>query len=274
MQELSDTVVSAEFALAGAVLAASGAAFAMIPLAMLRHAFPARRARRVAWGPLHVLLVALLYLSSAVLLVGFAGEDPGLAAALLVTAASQGIAVAAILYWVNKNDPGGWSGLGLAAGGNARAIAFAIAAGVMSYPMIMGANFLWPWLFERMGGEFEQQAFIADFTTASGVQLWISVLLAVVVVPLSEELIFRGFVQSLTVQRFGEVTGVVLASALFAILHGPSAFLPIFALALVLGVIMLRTGRITAVWGLHGLYNGGQIVFLLLFDSLADQLTP
>lgn len=268
MQAAVEPIVTVQVALAGAVLAAAGAAFANIPLAMLRHAYPSRSLRPVAWGPLHVGLIALLYFSVASILVGAAGVDVDLPMAMLITAATQGIAVAAILYWAQKNDPHGWAGLGLRRGGNLRALWFGGLAGLLCFPAIWGTNILWPWLFERLGGTFQAQPFIEGFAQASGWGLVLAFVAAVLVVPLFEELIFRGFLQSLAVQRLGDVRGLVLTSAVFAIMHGPAAFLPIFALALVLGVIMLRTGRIVGPWALHGLYNGGQLVVLLMLDQL------
>ena len=47
-------------------------------------------------------------------------------------------------------------------------------------------------------------------------------------------------------------------------LHDPSAFLPIFALSLLLGAIMLRTQRLLAVWVVHGLHNALSFSFVLL----------
>ncbi len=47
-----------------------------------------------------------------------------------------------------------------------------------------------------------------------------------------------------------------------AALHGPSAFLPIFGLSLVLGAVMLRTQRLVAAWGIHALHNGIQVAAL------------
>ena len=272
MQEAAESVLSPQVALAGAVLAATGTAFAAVPLAMLRHAFPTREVRPVRWGVLHIVLVALLHQSIGSLLMGQAGPDPGFTISLLATFAAQGIAVAAICYWVYKHDPAGWAGLGIRRSGNLRALAVGGLAGLMSFPMILGTSFFWPWLFARMGGSFQVQAFVEGFAAASSSELWLAIPLAVIVVPLFEEVIFRGFVQSLAVQRLGEVPGILVTSALFASLHGSSSFLPIFALAFVLGIVMARTGRLVAAWALHALFNGMQLAYL--FTSQQLTLSP
>jgi membrane protease YdiL (CAAX protease family) len=41
----------------------------------------------------------------------------------------------------------------------------------------------------------------------------------------------------------------------FAALHGTEGIVPIFALSLLLGAIMLRTQRLTAAWAVHAAYN-------------------
>jgi membrane protease YdiL (CAAX protease family) len=268
VQAAAELIITAQLALAGAVLAAGGAAFANIPLGMLRHAYPTRSIRPVAWGPVHLALVMLLYISVASILVGFAGTDMDFATAILVTVATQAVTVAAILYWVQKNDPHGAVGLGLRRGGNLRALWFGGLTGLMCFPAIWGTNILWPWLFERCGGSFEPQALVAGFEQASGVGLAFSLLMAVLVIPFFEELVFRGFLQSLLVQRMGERSGLIVTAAVFGLVHGPSAFLPIFALALVLGVVMMRTGRIVGPWALHGLYNGGVLVMQLIVGGM------
>jgi len=268
VETAAEPIITAQLALAGAVLAAGGAAFSNIPLGILRHAYPTRIRRHVSWGPAHIGLVVLLYFSVATILVGLAGADMGLPTAIMVTAATQAITVVAILYWAQKHDPHGAMGLGLRQGGNLRALWFGGVTGIMCFPAIWGTLILWPWLFERIGGDFEQQALIEGFVESSGSGLFLAFLAAVIIVPLFEELIFRGFLQSLLIERLGERRGLSLTAALFALMHGPSAFLPIFVLALVLGVVMLRTGRIVGPWALHGFYNGAQLLLVFLIGPM------
>jgi membrane protease YdiL (CAAX protease family) len=61
----------------------------------------------------------------------------------------------------------------------------------------------------------------------------------------------------------------VLTSVLFAGLHGGSAFLPIFGLSLVLGALMLRTGRLASVAVVHALHNGAMLVLVFLAPEVA-----
>jgi len=90
----------------------------------------------------------------------------------------------------------------------------------------------------------------------------------VAVIPLFEEVMFRGFLQPLLVQNLGDRGGVALTSFVFALLHGASSILPIFGLSLVLGGIMLRTQRLAAPWAVHALHNGLMLVLLFLFPEV------
>jgi membrane protease YdiL (CAAX protease family) len=65
---------------------------------------------------------------------------------------------------------------------------------------------------------------------------------------------------------------VVATSAVFGLLHGPSASLPIFGLSLILGGVMLRTQRLLAPCLIHMLHNGLMVFLLLGSDALRDTL--
>ena len=58
------------------------------------------------------------------------------------------------------------------------------------------------------------------------------------------------------------MTALVSASLIVAMLHGVSAFLPIFGLALLLGSLKLRTQRLSAPFAVHALHNA--IAFFML----------
>lgn len=90
---------------------------------------------------------------------------------------------------------------------------------------------------------------------------------AVVVAPLAEEFFFRRVLQGWLEKHFADETGVAVAlSAIaFASAHAGQglAFLPLFPLALVLGLIAERTGSIVPGVLLHAMFNAVS-VFLLL----------
>jgi membrane protease YdiL (CAAX protease family) len=125
----------------------------------------------------------------------------------------------------------------------------------------------WPWAVEALGEPYEQQKLLEELAKVPRAELPWFFVLAVVVAPLLEEILFRGFLQPLLVQNLSDKAGVALASALFALLHGAGAFLPVFCLSLLLGGLMLRTQRIAAPWLVHALHNG--LVLLVQLKAAA-----
>ncbi len=111
----------------------------------------------------------------------------------------------------------------------------------------------------------EQQ--IAELFTTADSQ-WVLALLAlfaVVIAPLFEEVFFRGFLYPALKQRFGIGRGLVLVSAIFALSHAhlPSV-VPLFVLALGLGLAYEITGSLLVPIGMHALFNGIMIFKLIL----------
>ena len=80
---------------------------------------------------------------------------------------------------------------------------------------------------------------------------------AVVLAPLSEEVFFRGLVQSSLRQVTGRPwVAIIVASGFFAIVHGEWANRPaLLALGLVLGYNYERTGRLMPAIVIHSLFN-------------------
>ena len=106
------------------------------------------------------------------------------------------------------------------------------------------------------GGEGATQELLHRLGDLGGVELAGTAVLAVLVGPLLEELVFRGFLQPLAVRELGGPLGVLITSVVFAALHGRAAFLPILALSALLGYLMLRTQRLAAPFAAHALNNG------------------
>jgi len=262
-------VASPEVALAGAVLAACAIAFSPVTLHVVRRIYPGRNVFFARWGFSHLLLVILIYFVAMLAYVAGMSvleEDQRVSLPVVLgsTAFPFGVMCAVIAFWAHRLDPAGIRCLGLWKGGHGRAVAAGLAALALTFPCIYGLGFTWPWLMTELTGSYEPQEAVLSLTELSGAPLAFCIVLAVVVIPLFEEVLFRGFLQPLLVQNFHDRGGVAMTAFLFAILHGVDAFLPLFALSLVLGGVMLRTQRLTAVWAIHAVFNGAQILLLLL----------
>jgi membrane protease YdiL (CAAX protease family) len=85
---------------------------------------------------------------------------------------------------------------------------------------------------------------------------WPLLLVFVVLLPLCEELAFRGFILSGLQRRFSPWKAVMLSTFLFALYHmNVFQFIPAFLLGLVLGLLALRTRSIWPGVLLHALHN-------------------
>lgn len=190
---------------------------------------------------------------------------------VLGTCLGLGVTCALIAEIARRMDPSGVRSLGLWPGGHARAAAAGVLAYLLCLPALLALMLLWPWVHLKLGGELVAQPFFDVLAEQSGAMLWLLVLVLVAVQPLFEELIFRGFVQPLLVQNLGDRGGVTLTSLCFALLHGTSHFLPIFALSLLLGALKLRTQRLAACWAVHALHNGLMLAVALYGGAQAGE---
>ena len=229
-------------------------------IAVARRIFPGRNVVFARWGFSHVAAAFAIGLAALIVtsLVPRPDDEPvgdpvaDLFAGVFVT----GLVAAYVARTAEAVEPTGERALGL----SGRRVARAIGVGLLAYawflPAILGLYSLGPWLLERLGEEVEAQELLRLLPQLAGWRLAAFVVLAAGVVPLLEEIVFRSVLHPLLVQNLNEPAGVGLTSFVFAALHGTSAFLPIFALSLLLGAVMLRTQRLAAVWAVHALHNG------------------
>jgi membrane protease YdiL (CAAX protease family) len=132
-----------------------------------------------------------------------------------------------------------------------------------------------PWFFPAYGlvvawmhlcralGWPEQQDVMRRVLELEGPALVAATGIAVLVGPLLEELLFRGFLQSVLAQVLGERGGLVLSSALFAALHGVPGLPMLFSLSLFFGWLQRRTRCIWVPYAAHALHNGIMLALAL-----------
>ena len=197
-------------------------------------------------------------------------SDLGTVAALALTAGGF-LAPAVYILFAAKGRPNGLEAVGLKAVTPGYRLPFAGLLYVAGLPLFLGLGALSGALMQAMGKPMEQDVamLIRDGLADSPGMI---LLFAVVVVPLLEEILFRGLLLELISSRFGQVAGVLISSAAFAIAHGTAAALPIFGLAIILALVKLRTRSLVAAWFVHALHNGGT-TFLLWISTLVPVST-
>ena len=263
---------SLALALVGAVLVLSSVAVFPALRALAQRLFPARRVVFARWGFFHVGLAILAFFGLTIT-GGYALRAAGVElgesdmATVLFSAGLQLCTVALVLVFAHRLDPDGIRSLGLRARGSLEGAVLGLAGYVATVPAILGAGLLSTWLWATLGLQAEQQELLKLVLELAGLERAVFLALAILVIPLFEELFFRAFLQPLLVQNLGDRGGVAATAVLFAAVHGNLfAFLPILALALTLGMLMLRTQRIAACWLVHALHNGLTLVLILSTD--------
>ncbi len=109
---------------------------------------------------------------------------------------------------------------------------------------------------------------------AGGLPLVLVVILAVIVAPLVEEVIFRGVLFRALADRINLGVGLVLSSAIFALIHvevvfsQPAALVGLFTVGLVLAVAYHLTGNLMVPILGHAVFNAISVSLTVVVDRL------
>lgn len=96
------------------------------------------------------------------------------------------------------------------------------------------------------------------------------VALALVAAPLTEELIFRGYLYGVARKYAGRTLAIIATSAFFALIHMHLASMPgLFALAVALAIVYESTKTLWAPIFMHAAFNSISVVVLLNWPQLA-----
>jgi len=122
----------------------------------------------------------------------------------------------------------------------------------------MGASALWHWTLEggsglerHMGPAWNRDAQLAFAFSPMGLVFFF--LVAAVLGPLIEELLFRDFLQRAWEKRWGWLPAMLMTSTLFAIYH--RHFVPSFLGGIVYACLVRRTGSLWSAIAAHSVFN-------------------
>lgn len=114
------------------------------------------------------------------------------------------------------------------------------------------------------GANLTEQQQLGFSTNIFGTELAVAFVLFVVIAPILEETLFRGYLYAKLRHHVGLIVSMVLVSLCFGVLHGQlNVGIDTFALSMVLCLLREYTGGIWAGVVLHALKNG--LAFYLLF---------
>jgi membrane protease YdiL (CAAX protease family) len=156
-------------------------------------------------------------------------------------------------------------------------LAFAIAPLTVFFMWcLMGALHLsgWNgWLERSLGIDSMQEAVKLLQESQDVLVVGLMAVAAVLVAPVAEEVVFRGYLYPAGKRFCGPVGGVLFSSLVFAAAHGNVvALAPLFVLAVLLCAIYEFTGSLWACIAVHFLFNGATVAVQLLARAGAVEL--
>jgi len=230
-----------------------------------------------------LLLVLILCLGGARLLGLFfapalsvditAGEDPAPPDVVLVLflLILQNLLILWAVYWVAVQGRGiAWSALGVVMP-KGLWMKRSILTAIIAFPVIGLVN----WLVSSLAGEplENPQLELVGLGGFSWTGLIGMLLVLGVLVPPTEELLFRGLIYGWLRERWDPWIAGVAGALCFALLHGVVWLVPaVFALGLILTWLYEESGSLLASATTHGLYNS--ISTILLYAALAAGTVP
>jgi hypothetical protein len=140
-----------------------------------------------------------------------------------------------------------------------------LATFAIALPLLIAVGFFWTLLLNLVGLPAERQELIGLFAGAkSPLLLGSLVVLASIVAPITEELIFRAGLFRYARSRLPRWAALLLPAVLFGALHGNLASFPqLIALGVIFSLAYERTGNIAVPMLAHALFNLNTIALIL-----------
>jgi len=140
-------------------------------------------------------------------------------------------------------------------------------AALFSMLLVYDAGLVWMALLQKLG----LNVFASSYPVpASRSELTLSILTAALIVPVGEELLFRGAMLSAW-EELGTKRGVVATAALFAVFHGSLTGLPgQFYGGMMLALVVVWTDSLYAGFIFHGVYNASSLIMAYMAGGGAE----
>ncbi len=150
-----------------------------------------------------------------------------------------------------------------------RSTVFGIRSLLFAIPVILLVGTVWAGLLHAIDLPTEPQDLIGIIREADNLAYLIALgLLAVVIAPINEELLFRGGLFRFFNSRLPTPVAMILSSILFALLHlNWFSFLPLVVLGCFLCGVTLKTGSLKPAMLMHALFNVNSIASILFSSS-------
>jgi membrane protease YdiL (CAAX protease family) len=136
--------------------------------------------------------------------------------------------------------------------------------GLVAIAPVFVASFELKSLVLELFGLAPQQAMVQQLLAAKDKlhDAWI-VLGIGTLIPFCEEILFRGLLLRGLVQVLRPGPAILASALFFAVMHDPSARVPVFVLGVLFGLLYVRTRSIFAPFVAHALFNTAQLLLVI-----------
>jgi len=204
-------------------------------------------------------ILVILYLIARFL--GWSGTSTTSFAILIL--ALEAVLLVPAWVWGPSKYGGGWRALGLRRFKFFRAVLLV----VISLVLVIVSEFAWELARERLG--WADQGDILSMFGGGISGLLMALLLGGVLVPIAEEVFFRGFLYAGMRERWGTGWALVVSALIFALIHlTPGVLPPLFVIGLLLAYLYERTDSLWPSILLHAVINSMAFISLYLTTTL------
>ena len=178
--------------------------------------------------------------------------------------------IVAILAFAAGKARTAWAALGVSVPRARAAVTAGVRGYVAMFPWIFLLLFLVVELARRMGWQLPLEPIHElIFEERRPLVLGLTVLLACVVGPVAEELLFRGVFYAALRRRTSRIIAMVVSGTVFSLVHtNLVGFLPIAALGCLLAYVYEQTGSLISSMTVHILHNSFLMAMALAFRQL------
>lgn len=188
----------------------------------------------------------------------------GVVFAVIFYIATYGTAAAFICIWMVVREINPWQAFGLHRL-DWRMLGTAFGCFLAGLALVIFAQEL----LEQLAGKFPLQPLVIFWIENDGwLDRTVVAVFAVVVAPVFEEIVFRGYFYGILKRYTGIVAAAIIVSAFFAVVHMHWPALPgLFIVGMVFTFAYERSGSLTAPIVCHALFNTASLIGALLFPD-------
>jgi membrane protease YdiL (CAAX protease family) len=189
----------------------------------------------------------------------------------------HGAAGAAVWILYSSRNVNPLRAFGMRRGRTAREVAAGVIAYLAAFPAVTIASLLAGLLLSAMNEEQSFQPVVTMMAQPDQsilVRVYLCVL-AVVVAPVVEEVVFRGMALPVLTRYLGFPVAVSVVSMVFALMHGHLwSLAPLFAVAVAFSLGYTLTGSLRVPIAMHAVFNAVNLFHVMMFPDTINDISP